>query len=71
MKYAIRVEETKGKTFIVEADSLDEAIDKLECAEDIDLYDEDCEREVFPSPYAMEDGIATEEQLEDCEYYEE
>ena len=70
MKFAIRVEETKGKTFIVEADSLDEAIDKMECAEDIDLSDEESEREVSCSPYAYVGGFATPEQIENCEHYD-
>ena len=69
MKYAIRVEETKGKTFIVEADSLDEAIDKVDSDDFIDLYDEEVERNTFPSPYAMPGGIATEEQLANCTYF--
>lgn len=69
MKYAIRVEETKGKTFIVEADNLDEAIDKVSCRV-IDLDDEMSEQEIFASPFAQIDGIATDEQIEDCEVLE-
>lgn len=69
MKYAIRVEETRGKTYIVEAESLDEAIDKMECGV-FDLDNELSEQEIFPSPFAMSGGIATEQQLEDCEYFE-
>ena len=69
MKYAIRVEETKGKTFIVDADSLDEAIDKVECGV-FDLDEEPSEQEVFASPFAMENGIATPEQIEDCEVFD-
>ncbi len=69
MKYAIRVEETKGKTFIVEADSLDEAIDKVSCSV-IDLDNEESEQEIFASPFAKVGGIATSDQLEDCEYFD-
>ena len=68
MKYAIRVEETKGKTFIVEADNLEEAIDKVECGV-FDLENEPSEQKVFASPFALENGIATPEQLEDCEEF--
>ena len=69
MKYAIRAEETKGKTFIVEADNLDGDIDKVECGV-FDLDEEPSEQEVFASPFAMENGIATPEQIEDCEVFE-
>lgn len=69
MKYAIRVEETKGKTFIVEADDLDEAIDKVSCGI-FDLDDEPSEQEIFASPFAMANGIATPEQIEYCEVFE-
>ena len=70
MKYAIRVEETRGKTFIVEADSLENAIDKVDSAICIDLDNEDTDREVYASPYATDGGIATEYQLENCEFFE-
>lgn len=66
MKFAVRVEETKGKTFIVEANDLDEAIDKVSCSV-IDLDEENSEQEIFASPFAKVGGIATEEQIEDCE----
>ena len=69
MKYAIRVEETKGKTFIVEEDNLDEAIDKVSCSV-IDIDDESSEQEIFASPFAQIGGIATDEQIEDCEVLE-
>ena len=70
MKYAIRVEETKGKTFIVESDSLEEAINKVERGV-INLDEEPGEGEigVFASPFAMENGIATPEQIEYCEVF--
>ena len=71
MKFAIRVEETKEKTYIVEADSLDEAIDIMEWARDIDLSDEISGREVSYSPYAYVGGFATPEQIENCEHYEQ
>ena len=67
MIFAIRVEDTKGKTFLVEADDLDTAIDKVVCNHNIDLENEESEREIFSSPYASEGGIATNEELEDCE----
>ena len=67
MIFAIRVEETKGKTFLVEADNLDAAIDKVECNHNINLENEESEKEVFASPYASAGGIATNEELEDCE----
>ena len=70
MKYAIRVEETKGKTYIVEADNLDDAINKIGSSV-IDLEDEISYQEIFVSPFANKDGTATKEQLEDCEIFEE
>ena len=70
MKYAIRVKETKQKTFIVEADSLDEAIYKLDGNYWLDI-DEESDREVSASPLAKYGGIATEEQLKYCEHDEE
>ena len=70
MKYAIRIEDTRSKTIIVDADSLDQAINKVECdAFTIDLDDEPIERKVFPSPFSMEGGIATPEQIQDCELF--
>lgn len=66
MKFAIRVEETRGKTFLVEASNLDEALDKM-CCSVIDLDEEYCEQNIFVSPFANQDGTATEEQLKDCE----
>ena len=70
MKYAIRVEETRGKTFIVEADSLENAIAKVDSAIYIDLDNEDTDRDVYASPYATDGGIATSYQLENCEVFE-
>ena len=66
-KFAIRVEETRGKTFIVKADNLDEAIDKVKHS-NIVLDDVSGEQDVFASPFAKVTGEATGEQLEDCEY---
>lgn len=66
MKYAIRVEETRGKTYIVEADNLDAAIDKVRYSI-IDLEDEDSYQEIFATSF---DGTPTKEQLELCEELE-
>ena len=73
MKYAIRVEEVKGKTLIVEANSLDEAIDKVECSDSDFNLDDECPDyfNVVVSPDAMEDGTATPKQLEWCEEFRE
>ena len=69
MKYAIRVEETKGKTFIVEANNVIEAIEIMENA-DVDLEDEETEKKVIVSPYAKDErGEATEDQVDLCEEY--
>ena len=72
MKYAIRIEEIIAKTVIVEADDLDEAIEKVEaaCNDDIIFLDgiEDfVERNVFPSEY-FKNGIVSDER--DVSYYE-
>lgn len=72
MKYAIRIEEIIAKTVIVEADDLDEAIEKVEaaCNDDIIFLDgiEDfVERNVFPSEY-FKNGIVSNER--DVSYYE-
>ena len=72
MKYAIRVEETIGRTIIVEAKNLDDAIEMVENAanNDVILLDgiEDfVEREVKPSD-VFEGGIVPEGR--DVSYYE-
>lgn len=72
MKYAISYTEYLSKTFIVEADSLEEAEDKVWNNRglidlDHDDYD-DCTVEV--SKYAKPGGIATENQLRLCEELE-
>ena len=71
MEFAITVEETKSRTFIVEADNLDEAIDTVKCNINIiDLSGGDCKRKASPSYYAYIGGFATPEQIATCEYYE-
>lgn len=72
MKYAIRVEETIGRTIIVEAENLDDAIKKVENAanNDVILLDgiEDfVEREIKPSD-VFEGGIVPNGR--DVSYYE-
>lgn len=54
MKYAIRVEEVIGRTIIVEAEDLEEAIEKVEdaCNNDeilLDGMEDFVERNVYPS----------------------
>lgn len=71
MEFAITVEETKSKTFIVEADSLDEALDTIEYNINmIELNGAECERKASPSYYAYVGGFATPEQIATCEHYE-
>lgn len=72
MKYAIRVEETIGKTIIVEADDLEEAIERVEeaCNNDeifLDGCEDFVERNVKPSEY-FKNGIVPKET--DVSYYE-
>ena len=70
MKFAITVREIQEKTFIVEADSLSEAKNKMINAPFIDVYDSDeGERQVFASPVAYVGGFATPDQIEDCEHF--
>ena len=72
MKYAIRVEETIGKTIIVEAADLEEAIEMVEeaCNND-EIFLDGCEdfvgRDVKPSEY-FKNGIVPEGK--DVSYYE-
>jgi len=71
--YAITVEEKKCKTVVVEAESLDEAIDLVTDAYqnmDIDLSYVDTDVEICRSYYAHLDGTATEDQIELCERVE-
>lgn len=61
MKYAIRIEETIGRTIIVEAENLDDAIEKVENAANnddilLDRIEDFVEREVKPSD-VFEGGI--------------
>ena len=72
MKYAIRIEEVIGKTVIVEANDLEEAIEKVEdaCDHDIIFLDgiENFEgRNVYPSEY-FKNGIVPDDR--DVSYYE-
>ena len=71
--YAIKVEQVLADTYLVKADSLEEAIDKVstyanEKGLDIEYVDE---VNYKPSPYAKANGVATKEQLEDLEWLEE
>ena len=67
--YAITVREISEKTVCVEAEDLDEAIDKVESAYynvEIILEAEDLsEREFIPSPYAGLNGIVNNDELEE------
>ena len=68
-KYAIRYEEVLARTFIVEAETPEKAVEKVndnidKIALDYNDYT-DCETKV--SPYANDDGTATKWQLEVCE----
>ena len=72
MKFAIRVEEVIGKTIIVEANTLDEAIEKVEeaCDNDdifLDGMEDFVERNVYPSD-TFKDGIVTDDR--DVSFYE-
>ena len=67
--YAITVREISEKTVCVEAEDLDEAIDKVESAYynvEIILEAEDLsDREFIPSPYAGLNGIVNNYELEE------
>lgn len=71
MRFAIRVEEVLGRTFIVNADDLEEAIEKVErCVElgDINLdYDDFCDRSIEPSS-TFDNGVVPDER--DVSYYD-
>lgn len=72
MKFAIRIEEVIGKTIIVEAEDVYEAIEKVEDAcnnEDIliDSIDDFVERNVKPSEF-FKDGIVPDGK--DVSFYE-
>lgn len=73
-KYAITVREVLEKTVCVEAKDLDEAIDKVASAYrrvEIILEPEDLsDRDFIPSPYASENGIITEDMIEDYKDYQ-
>ena len=66
--YAITVREISEKTVCVEANDLDEAIDKVETAygnvEIIIDADDFCYKDVIPSPYAGHNGIVDRDELE-------
>ena len=71
-RYAISVKETLKRTVIVEAESLNEAIQRVEDAYeqdkiilDVDDYDE---TEIEPSPY-FGDGSGEVPEREDVSYY--
>jgi len=71
--YAITVKEVLERTVCVEAEDLDEAIDKVESAyrnEDIVLEAEDFygDTEFIPSCYAGENGVVPKK---DLEFYKE
>ena len=72
MKFAIRVEEVIGRTIIVEAYDLEEAVEKVEeaCNNDdifLDGIEDFVERNVFPSAN-FKNGIV--EDGEDVSFYE-
>ena len=72
MKFAIRVEEILGRTVIVNAENLDEAIEKAEeAAEDgtllLDGIEDYCEREIKPSDVF---GSVVVPEDRDVSYYE-
>ena len=72
MKFAIRVEEVIGRTIIVEADDLEEAVENVEeaCNNDdifLDGIEDFVERNVFPSDN-FKNGIV--EDSEDVSFYE-
>ena len=72
MKFAIRVEEVIGRTIIVEAYDLEEAVEKVEeaCNNDdifLDGIEDFVERNVFPSDN-FKNGIV--EDCEDVSFYE-
>ena len=72
MKYAIRVEEVIGRTIIVEAEDIEEAIERVEeaCNNDeifLDGIEDFVERNVYPSDN-FNDGIV--EDGRDVSFYE-
>lgn len=72
MKYAIRVEEVIGRTIIVEAEDIEEAIERVEeaCNNDeifLDGIEDFVERNVHPSDN-FENGIVPEDR--DVSFYE-
>ena len=70
MVYAIRVQEIHAKTFLVEADDVDEAIAQAEEFNNEVGFELDdiTEINIDPSPYAKVNGEATEEQKRYCEW---
>lgn len=72
MKFAIRVEEIIGRTVIVEAEDIEEAIERVEeaCNNDeifLDGIEDFVERNVYPSNN-FENGIVPEDR--DVSFYE-
>ncbi len=72
MRYAIRVEETRGRTVIVEADCVERAIERVESAIDdeellLDDIEDFCDRKVELSDI-FKGGIVPSEM--DVSYYE-
>ena len=69
-KYAISYKEILSRTVIVEADNIDDAIQKVSTAAffgDISLgADDNAESETVVSEFANKDGTATEKQLALC-----
>ena len=73
--YAITVREILEKTVCVEAEDLDKAIDKVESVYDNEQIVLDAENlsetEFVPSCYASENGIVTDEMMDDYkEHYQ-
>lgn len=69
--YAIRIEEVLGRTVIVAAESLTEAIEKVEAAVDDERivldYEDYCDREIKPSD-VFEGGLVRGE--DNVSYYD-
>ena len=65
MVYAIRVEQVLADDFLVKANSLEEAIEKLrKYDEEVGIYpDEIVAVNIIPVPGSKENGEATEEQI--------
>lgn len=73
MTYCIRVEQILADDLLVEADSLEEAIEKVrKYDEEVGISpDEIVEENTKPCPYAKVNGEATEEQIKTGYWLEE